>query len=98
MRAAYLHANVDNAVYFEGEYDFIIVHDPQPAPLAHAARAPIGGKWIWRCHIDLTAANQVYWSFLRPFIEAYDAAIFTMPQYVKNDLQMRQGRDRSARD
>ncbi|MDE3230809.1 MAG: glycosyltransferase [Chloroflexota bacterium] len=87
MRAAYLHANVDNAVYFEGDYDFIIVHDPQPAPLRTLLRTE-PGKWIWRCHIDLTAANQVYWSFLRPCIEAYDAAIFTMPQYVKNDLRM----------
>ena len=33
MRATYLHANVDNAVYFEDEFDFVIVHDPQPAPL-----------------------------------------------------------------
>ncbi len=88
MRAAYLHANVDTAVYFEGEYDFIIVHDPQPAPLRTLRRTD-PGKWIWRCHIDLTAANQVYWSFLRPFVEAYDAAIFTMPQYVKNDLHVR---------
>ena len=88
MRAAYLHTNVDNAVYFEGDYDFIIVHDPQPAALRTLRRAD-GGKWIWRCHIDLTAANQTYWSFLRPFIEAYDAAIFTMPAYVKNDLRMR---------
>ena len=88
MRAAYLHTNVDNAVYFEGDYDFIIVHDPQPAALRTLRRAD-GGKWIWRCHIDLTAANQTYWSFLRPFIEAYDAAIFTMPSYVKNDLHMR---------
>ncbi|HEX8996466.1 MAG TPA: glycosyltransferase [Ktedonobacterales bacterium] len=88
MRAAYLHANVDNAVYFEGEYDYIIVHDPQPAPLRALRRSDLG-KWIWRCHIDLTAANPVYWSFLRPYIEAYDAAIFTMPQYVKNDLHVR---------
>src|SRR5579859_5109609 len=87
MRAAYLHANVDNAVYFEGDWDYVIVHDPQPAPLRTLRKAD-GGKWIWRCHIDLTAANQTYWSFLRPYVEAYDAAIFTMAQYVKNDLHM----------
>lgn len=87
MRAAYLHANVDNAVYFEGEWDYVIVHDPQPAPLRTLRRAD-GGKWIWRCHIDLTAANQTYWSFLRPYVEAYDAAIFTMAQYVKQDLKI----------
>ncbi len=85
MRAAYLHTNVDNAVYMEDEFDFVIVHDPQPAPL-RMLRAADPGKWIWRCHIDLTAANQVYWNFLRPYIERYDAAIFTMPQYVKQDL------------
>jgi trehalose synthase len=87
MRAAYLHANVDNAVYFEGDWDYVIVHDPQPAPLRMLRRAD-EGKWIWRCHIDLTAANQTYWSFLRPYIEVYDAAIFTMAQYVKQDLQI----------
>ncbi|HLZ20975.1 MAG TPA: glycosyltransferase [Ktedonobacterales bacterium] len=87
MRAAYLHANVDNAVYFEDDFDYVIVHDPQPAPL-RALRSGDGGKWIWRCHIDLTAANREYWAFLRPFVQAYDAAIFTMPQYVKRDLRV----------
>jgi trehalose synthase len=87
MRAAYLHANVDNAVYFEGDWDFVVVHDPQPAPLRTLRQAD-GGKWIWRCHIDLTAANQTYWKFLRPYVEAYDAAIFTMAQYVKQDLEI----------
>lgn len=87
MRAAYLHANVDNAVYFEDEFDYVIVHDPQPAPLRRLS-AGHDGKWIWRCHIDLTAANPDYWGFLRPYVEAYDAAIFTMQQYVKNDLRV----------
>jgi trehalose synthase len=87
MKAAYLHSNVDNAVYFENDYDFIIVHDPQPAPL-RMLRAGDGGKWIWRCHIDLTAANPKYWGFLRPFVQMYDAAIFTMPEYVKRDLRI----------
>ncbi|HLJ81923.1 MAG TPA: glycosyltransferase [Ktedonobacterales bacterium] len=87
MRATYLHANVDNAVYFEDSFDYVIVHDPQPAPL-RALRWGDGGKWIWRCHIDLTAANPDYWGFLRPFVQTYDAAIFTMPEYVKRDLRV----------
>jgi trehalose synthase len=87
MCAAYLHANVDNAVYFEDEFDYVIVHDPQPAPL-RMLRAADSGKWIWRCHIDLTAANAQYWGFLRPFVQMYDAAIFTMPEYVKRDLKI----------
>ena len=87
MRAAYLHANVDNAVFFEDGFDFVIVHDPQPAPL-RALRSGDSGKWIWRCHIDLTAANADYWGFLRPFVQTYDAAIFTMPEYAKRDLRI----------
>jgi trehalose synthase len=87
MRAAYLHANVDNAVYMDDSFDYIIVHDPQPAPL-RMLRAADPGKWIWRCHIDLTAANPKYWGFLRPFVQMYDAAIFTMPEYVKRDLRI----------
>jgi trehalose synthase len=87
MRATYLHANVDNAVYFEDGFDYVIVHDPQPAPL-RMLRAGDSGHWIWRCHIDLTAANPAYWAFLRPFVQMYDAAIFTMPSYVKKDLKI----------
>lgn len=86
-KAAYLHANVDNAVYFEDNFDFVIVHDPQPAPL-RALREGDPGKWIWRCHIDLTNANPVYWAFLRTFVQEYDAAIFTMPSYAKADLRI----------
>ena len=87
MRATYLHANVDNAVYFEDGFDFVIVHDPQPAPL-RMLRPNDRGLWIWRCHIDLTAANPEYWGFLRPFVQMYDAAIFTMPSYAKSDLHI----------
>jgi trehalose synthase len=86
-KAAYLHANVDNSVYFADQFDYVIVHDPQPAPL-RMLRAGDPGKWIWRCHIDLTAANPTYWGFLRPFVQMYDAAIFTMPSYVKQDLHV----------
>jgi trehalose synthase len=87
MRATYLHANVDNAVSFDGEYDYVIIHDPQPAAIRLLLPAA-AGHWIWRCHIDLTAANPDYWGFLRPFVQEYDAAIFTMPQYVKQDLKI----------
>jgi trehalose synthase len=87
MQATYLHTNVDNAVYFHDTYDYVIVHDPQPAAL-RMLRPADPGKWIWRCHIDLTAASQQYWSFLRPYVAAYDAAIFTMPAYVKQDLRI----------
>ncbi len=87
MKATYLHANVDNAVSFEGDYDYVIIHDPQPAAMRLLLPAATG-RWIWRCHIDLTAANPDYWGFLRPFVQEYDAAVFTMPEYAKRDLRI----------
>jgi trehalose synthase len=67
--------------------DFVVAHDPQTVALVHHARNR-GGSWIWRCHIDLTTAHPPVWSFLRPYIEEHDAAIFTMPQFVQPDLRM----------
>jgi len=86
MRDTYLRTNRDNAASFMDSFDFVVVHDPQPAPLRSLSAAR--GAWIWRCHIDLTAAQPTTWQFLRPFIEAYDAAIFTMAAFVKPDLHV----------
>lgn len=88
MRARYLEENRRNAAAFEGAYDFVVVHDPQPAPLRAECPHDAGGIWIWRCHIDLTAAIPEHWAFVRPFIERYDAAIFTLPDYVMADLHV----------
>lgn len=74
----------------EGEYDFVVVHDPQPAGLLSYLEDRLGrrppGRWIWRCHIDTTSAQQDLWEFLLPYLERYDAAIFTMREYVKPGL------------
>ncbi|MCL4499671.1 MAG: glycosyltransferase [Actinobacteria bacterium] len=84
----YNRQNDYNADMFQGRYDFVMVHDPQPAAILKMleARGRRSGKWIWRCHIDLTDANMAVWEFLKPYLDIYDAAIFTMPQYVKEDL------------
>ncbi len=64
------------------DLDFAIIHDPQPVGLARA-RNPSKGKWIWRCHIDLSDADPRVWSFLRPQVERYDAAVFHLPDYAQ---------------
>ncbi len=86
-RHTYEEASRRFADQFEGDYDFVVIHDPQPAAL-RSLRPAASGKWIWRCHIDLTAANADVWGFVRPMVEAYDAAIFTLPDYVKPDLRV----------
>ena len=74
--------NSANAAEFDdSDYDFVIVHDPQPvAMIDHFPGS--SAKWIWRCHIDLSTPNQNVLEFLLPSISRYDAAIFHMPQYV----------------
>jgi trehalose synthase len=84
-RSTYLEANRRFAGLFEGDYDYVVVHDPQPAAM-RVLLPDARGRWIWRCHIDLTAADPATWEFVRGFVAAHDAAIFTMPEYAKPDL------------
>ena len=69
------------------EADVVLDHDPQAVALRHFARRPERSGWVWRCHIDLTAAHQPVWSFLRPLVEEHDASIWTMPGFVRRDLK-----------
>jgi trehalose synthase len=74
-----------NAALLEEEYDFVFVHDPQPAGIL-----PLHGKrnarWVWRCHIDTSHPNLEVWKFLRGYLSDYDAAVFTMAEFVPPDL------------
>lgn len=72
----------ENAVRVHLDHDLVIVHDPQPLPLIchYKRRAP----WVWRCHVDLSAPNPSVWSYLKPFIERYDASVFSLPEYAQN--------------
>lgn len=88
MRDIYLSHNEVNANLCEADFDFIVVHDPQPlAMLAYMPEeARSRAKWIWRCHLDLTSAYEPLWQFMLPYIKLYDAVIFTMRDYIKPGL------------
>ncbi|HET9730616.1 MAG TPA: glycosyltransferase [Acidimicrobiia bacterium] len=92
MEHVYLERVLDNALQIEGNWDFVVIHDPQPVAVRDYARghgvAPEDTKWIWRCHIDLTDANPTVFEFFRPFIENYDASVWTMPQFVPDTVKM----------
>jgi trehalose synthase len=84
-KAAWLDCARENVHEIDGGYDFIVVHDPQPAAL----RAMYGkgdARWVWRCHIDTSEPNPETWAFLRPYLAEFDAAVFTMAQFVPPDL------------
>ena len=62
--------------------DFVVIHDPQPAALIES-RADHHGHWVWRCHIDLSHPDLKVWDFLAPFVDRYDAAIFSSPAFAR---------------
>ncbi len=72
---------VQNALRMELDYDFVIVHDPQPLPLImhHRRTCP----WIWRCHVDLSHPNPAVWEYLLPFINEYNAVVLSLPEYAQ---------------
>jgi trehalose synthase len=70
-----------NAEALDEAYDFVIVHDPQPAAVVEHAREA-GRRWIWRCHIDLSTPNRRVLDFLLPSLARYDAAVFHRRGYV----------------
>jgi trehalose synthase len=84
-REAWLRCAHENAGEIDGGYDFIVVHDPQPAALA-ALHTEGAARWVWRCHIDTSEPNPDTWAFLRPYLAEFDAAVFTMPEFVPPDL------------
>ncbi len=84
-RKAYLDCTRENAPQLDGSYDFVVVHDPQPAALL-SVHGKGDSRWVWRCHIDTSEPNADAWRFLRPFLADYDAAVFTMPEFVPPDL------------
>jgi len=87
LRGNFRANNQENAQELDPNYDVFIVNDPQPAALPHyLPDSP--AKWIWRCHVDSSQPNEAVWRFLRPYIEEYDAAVFTTWEFVPRDLDV----------
>jgi trehalose synthase len=60
----------------------VVIHDPQPVGLIRS-RDKTPASWVWRCHIDLSNPDARVWEFLRPFVEHYDAAIFSSQSFAR---------------
>lgn len=80
-REVFQRYNALSAGDFADDYDFVIVHDPQPAAMIEHL-PDSDARWIWRCHIDLSTPNADVLGFLLPSIARYDAAIFHRRDYV----------------
>ena len=78
--------NEINARELSGDWDVIIVHDPQP--LAVRRHVPEKSKhWVWRCHIDLSTPHPPTIDRLKPLIREYDGgSVWHVDQYVPDGL------------
>lgn len=65
------------------EADFVFIHDPQPAPLLQLCSGR-RGKWVWRCHIDASHPYRPVWRYLQPYINGYDASVFSLAAFAQN--------------
>lgn len=94
-RELYEATNRENAVALRRKLkdgDVLVVHDPQPMPLAGMLREKLRLRTIWRCHIGLdvdTRETREAWRFLEPYAAAYDHAVFSAPEYVAPYLEGR---------
>jgi len=78
----FLSYNEQNRERMHFDEDMVVIHDPQPAALIRS-REKSKAHWVWRCHIDLSNPDARVWEFLRPFVEQYDAAIFSSQSFAR---------------
>jgi trehalose synthase len=81
MLRAYLEVNRENARRLSFDSHYVVIHDPQPAALIESR--PAQGKWVWRCHIDISRPQWKVWIFLKQFVAKYDAAVFSLPRFAQ---------------
>jgi trehalose synthase len=77
-----------------GPGDVVVLHDPQTVGLAPELKR-LGATVIWSCHIGIDRPNDLVraaWDFLRPYVQAADAYVFSRPAYCWDGLD----RDRLA--
>jgi trehalose synthase len=70
-----------NAATLALDGDLVMVHDL--APLAVVRHRPGRGRWVWRCHADLSRTQRRAWHLLRADVGRYDAAVFSLPKFAQ---------------
>ncbi len=82
------HYSEMNARSLDGDWDAIIIHDPQPVGIRRSA-PDRARNWVWRCHIDLSEPNPEPIERLLPLIAGYDVTVWHMEQYVPTEMDGR---------
>jgi trehalose synthase len=74
--------------------DVLVIHDPQPLGMGAVLKRELGIPFLFRCHIGLderTPETRAAWSFLRPYAEPCDHALFSAAEYIPSFLANRAG-------
>ncbi len=89
MEDVWLRYSAMNAELLTQHYDFVFVHDPQPAAIrsfvSEAGRKDT--RWVFDSHLDLTSADPEAWAILSGHIDGYDAVVFDDESFVHPDLR-----------
>lgn len=84
MEATYRRVTERNAAALEEEYDVVVLHDPQTLGMARALKDRFSDtRIVWRCHIDLTGANERYLQSVVDDVRAVDHAVFSRHEYAR---------------
>ena len=81
----YLEVNQANAERLKDlleNADMVFIHDPQPLPLIQFFPNR-KGKWVWRCHIDLSRPVRSVWKNLKGLVSQYNASIFSLLSFAQ---------------
>lgn len=82
----YEEVNRDNAELLHEKLahaDVVFIHDPQPARLIQET-PDRKGKWVWRCHVDVSRPYRPVWKYLREVVRLYDASIFSLAAFAQS--------------
>ncbi|NHN46608.1 glycosyltransferase [Halostella sp. JP-L12] len=82
MRATFRAVTERNAGLVADEYDLVVLHDPQALGMVDSlARQFPDTRFVWRCHIDLTAASPAHLSFVTDYVDRVDRAVVSQIDY-----------------
>ncbi len=80
MLARLRDTSAENARRLRLDGDLVMVHESGPLLLVDSR--PAAGRWVWRCHDELSSAQPQLWSALRPSAQRYDAVVFSSPRFA----------------
>jgi trehalose synthase len=80
-----LRRNADELLALTRPGDVVLLHDPQPAGLAAAAKRA-GARVVWRCHVGAERPNEWTeraWEFLRPYLADVEATVVSRTAFAQ---------------